>query len=123
MDKETIMVTVVCIGVALFFLFSSFSEGVRDNGTGAEQVANRINLTKKLNQETYNRQSEITAGIDELQTEITTGINELQRSADRIEESVRGTGDSLEELLASIERCEQLIRTIQQRAEKQDANN
>lgn len=99
------------VGVALFFLFLSFGEGVHSNTGTDERLANRIEFAEKLNQETNDRQSTITTGIDQ-----------LQGSVDSIEKNVAGTGDSLKELLNSIERCEQLIRAIQQRSETQGEN-
>lgn len=117
--KEIIRpLTVGIVVLAVLFALSFFF--LRSNRSGDAGVGARIDTATKAVAESRDEQSAITGGITEAAGEVEAVRDAISKSHDqavRVEGEVRATGEAIAECRASIERCQQLIRRIQERAE------
>ena len=117
--KEIIRpLTVGVIVLAILFALSFCR--LRHNRSRDGEVGERIDSATKIVIESRNEQQAITSGAESAAREaesIREAINQSDKQAIRVEREIESTGEAISECRASIERCQQLIRRIQERAE------
>lgn len=110
----TVGIIVLAVLFALSFCFLRYKRS-GDAGVGA-----RIDTATKAIAESRDEQQAITSGVESAAREaesIREAINQSDKQAIRVEREIESTGEAIGECRASIERCQQLIRRIQERAE------
>lgn len=111
----------VAIGIVALLIFFALSFCfLHNNRSGDAGLGERIDTATTIIRESGKQQSAITSGIEEAQREansITATINQSYQQAERAESEVTAAGDAIRECRKSIERCQQLITTIKERAE------
>ena len=117
--KEIIRPLTVGI-IVLAILFALSFCWLRHNRSRDGEVGERIDTATKIVTESRNEQQAITSGAESAAREaesIREAINQSDKQAIRVEREIESTGEAISECRASIERCQQLIRRIQERAE------